>query len=464
MNYLYKYPITTILFSLLMFTANAQHELGVHFMEDIWQSGQTNPAFMNDQKVVIALPSVYARFYHSGFTFEDAFRENGDELSFNLDNAITALEDKNDLNVNLNIDVLGVALRFDDIQVGLSWSVKGNAYTQYTRETLDLFWNGNADYVGRTANINPEFQFTAYNEIGLSGAYNWQDKFTFGTKIKYLTGISDTSTDGDNTLSLTTSDDVYQISYDSDFSFRRAGFSQAADFAELTENDFSLYNLNDLTGGNNGFGIDLGVTANLIDRLTLSVAVTDLGRISWKNETYEYNSKGIYTYEGLDLFDYVSSDTLDSDRLADDFEQVLDTIAEILDIRSTASDGYTTSLNTKAYLSGSYEVLDDLTIGALIYIENANKSTQPGFALSARKKFGKWFTLGASYAFRSQRFDNLGLNAVAHLGPVQIYAVSDNIAPLFKPLDSKNYNFRVGLNLAFGRISDTKSQTSELTR
>ncbi len=445
--------LLTPLLAVFILSANAQQELSVHFMDDIWQSASTNPALMNHKKIVVALPSAYGNLYHSGFTFNDAFRQVDNGLSLNLDNAINRLKDDNILQTNLNLDALGVAVRLrDDVQVGLSWSVKGNAFVNYTPETLDLIWNGNAQYIGETVDIAPDFQFMVYNEIGLSGAYNWQNKFTFGAKLKYLTGISDVSTVGDNRLALTTSDDVYQTTFDTDFTFRRAGFDAVSDIAELVNDELSLYDFNNVSGKNSGFGIDLGVTANLIDRLTLSAAIIDLGSINWSNNAHEYTSRGTHTYEGIDLFSFASADSFNTDGLTAEFEQVLDSISQILDIRTGADDSYRTALPTKAYLSGSYQIQDDLTVGALLYIENYRQNTVPGLTLSARKKFGRWFTLGATYALRSQRFDNFGLNALAHLGPVQIYAVSDNVAPLFNPFNSKNFNLRVGLNLAFGRM------------
>lgn len=444
--------IFTLLFSLFIFTANAQQELGLHFMDDIWQASQTNPAMMNDHRITVALPGVAAGFYHPAFSINDALHKRNGSTVINLDDIVPELEDHNQLFTGFQADMVAAAYRFGGIQAGVSWSVRGSAYADYTREAIDVLWNGNAPYIGETVNVAADFQFTLYNEIGISGAYNWKDKLTFGAKIKFLNGFSDLSTDrNEQILSLETADDVYQSSFTTDFVFRRAGFPSVDGAYELL-NGLQLYDFN--IDGNSGFGFDVGITANLIDKLTLSAAVIDLGRLNWDTEVYEYATLGKYNYGGLDLFSYSSADTIDSDRLTQDLEQIADTIGAILDINIVSSESYTTPLHTRGYLSGSYELMDDLTIGALFYMENTPLGTQPGFALSARKQFGKWVTVGASYAMRNKGFNNLGLNATGHLGPLQIYLASDNIAAAVNPYGSKNFNFRGGINLLFGKIKE----------
>ena len=70
--------------------------------------------------------------------------------------------------------------------------------------------------------------------------------------------------------------------------------------------------------------------------------------------------------------------------------------------------------------------------------------------------------LGATYAFRSERLDNLGLNATLLLGPVQLMAATDNIITVFRLEDSHSANLRVGLNLLFGKIKREAAATGSL--
>ncbi len=251
---------------------------------------------------------------------------------------------------------------------------------------------------------------------------------------------------------LETDEDVYQSAFTTDYVFRRAGFPEVDGAYDILNGlqviDFSS------EGGNTGFGFDLGITANLTDKLTLSASIIDIGSITWKTDTYEYTTRGKYNYGGLDLFSYSNADTLNTQLLTEDLERIADELTDKLDIRNTTEPGYsyTTPLHTRGYLSGTYQLMDDLTVGALFYFDNTRIGTQPGFAISARKPFGKWVTAGATYAVRNGRFNNLGVNATGHFGPLQIYLATDNIIGAVNPLGSKNVNLRLGFNLVFWEI------------
>lgn len=453
MDYRLKAIIFPLLFLLSIIKVQAQQELGLHFVDDIWQVSQTNPAKMNDHRLVVALPGATAGFYHPAFSINDALPTRSGTTYINLDEIVPALDDNNQLLAGFQGDIIGAAYRMGDFQIGASWSVRGNAYADYTREAIDVLWNGNGDYVGETVNVAAVFQFTSYNEIGISGAYSWRDKISVGAKFKLLNGFSDFSTDrNDQVLSLETADDVYQSAFTTDYVFRRSGFPTVDGAYELL-NGLQVYNFNNQSG-NTGFGFDVGVTANLTDKLTLSASVIDLGSLTWKTDAYEYTTRGKFNYGGLDLFSYSSADTLNTQLLTEDLERIADDLTDKLEIRNTTEPNYSysTPLHTRGYFSGTYELMDDLTVGALFYFENTRLGTKPGFAISGRRPFGKWVTLGATYAMRNGRFNNLGLNATGHFGPLQVYVVSDNIAAAVNPYGSKNVNLRVGFNLVFGEI------------
>jgi len=452
MDYRLK-AILPLFFLLLIIKVEAQQELGLHFVGDIWQASQTNPAMMNEHRLVIALPGAAAGFYHPAFSINDALPTRSGTTFINLDEVIPTLDDNNQLLAGFQGDIIGAAYRFGDFQLGASWSVRGDAYADYTREAIDVLWNGNGGYIGETVNVAAIFQFTAYNEIGISGAYSWRDKISIGAKIKLLNGFSDFSTDReDQILTLETADDVYQSAFSTDYVFRRAGFPIVDGAYDLLRG-LQVYNFN-TQSGNTGLGFDLGLSANVTDKLTLSASVIDLGSLTWKTDTYEYTTRGKFNYGGLDLFSYSSADTLNTTLLTEDLESIADELTDRLEIRdSTEPDySYTTPLRTRGYLSGTYQLMDDLTLGALFYLENTQLGTQPGFAISGRRPFGKWVTLGASYAMRNGRFNNLGLNATGHFGPLQVYVASDNIAAVVNPYGSKNANLRVGFNLVFREI------------
>ena len=75
----------------------------------------------------------------------------------------------------------------------------------------------------------------------------------------------------------------------------------------------------------------------------------------------------------------------------------------------------------------------------------------PAIAVSARKEFGKVFSLGTVYSIKKNTYNNLGMNLGLRLGGIQFYALTDNILAVFDPLNARSVNARLGLNLAFGK-------------
>jgi hypothetical protein len=54
-----KFKITLLLSALFFFqNTQAQQEMGLHSMTDVWNANQTNPAFMPAYKFVVGLPSI----------------------------------------------------------------------------------------------------------------------------------------------------------------------------------------------------------------------------------------------------------------------------------------------------------------------------------------------------------------------------------------------------------------------
>ncbi|MCA1746644.1 MAG: DUF5723 family protein, partial [Bacteroidales bacterium] len=69
---------------------------------------------------------------------------------------------------------------------------------------------------------------------------------------------------------------------------------------------------------------------------------------------------------------------------------------------------------------------------------------------SANMHIAEHFHASVSWSLLNNSFMNAGLG-VAYTGMgVQMYAVSDNVVGLFRPLDTRSINLRLGMNLMFG--------------
>ena len=70
-------------------------------------------------------------------------------------------------------------------------------------------------------------------------------------------------------------------------------------------------------------------------------------------------------------------------------------------------------------------------------------------SIGGNYQVAEFLRLGATYSIEDNEFSNLGLNASLHVGPVQVYAITNNILTAFRPLDANYQTARLGVNLVF---------------
>ncbi len=431
------------LFFILFFAStvcalSAQQELSLHFLRNTWQSSKTNPAFMTEHKVHYGLPGLYFNIAHTGPSYNDVVvTSTTGENVLDISRVLKSLSNNNQLFTNFEVETTSVSFGIKNIRFSFNHAMKFNAFLDYPKDLVELAWNGNAQFIDETIEIGPDFQAFAYNEFGLGAAMKFLN-VTAGARVKILTGIGDVSSDRTD-ASLYTDPDIYQLTFTTDYRINSSSFlayDQDGDFSL----DFGEFSFDKITTPNLGVAVDLGATINL-KNIKIAASIIDLGAIKWSENTKNYTSRGAYTYEGLDVSDIINDDDVS-------FEETLDTLQEIFDFTETTGS-YSTMLPTKVYLSGTYRVNDMFKVGGLFYSEIYRGTIFPAFATSASVNIGKILSVGAVYAIRNKTYDNVGLNATVKFGPVQLFAVTDNIISVFQPYDSRNVNARFGLNMAF---------------
>ena len=437
----------TFFFVLAFNICFAQNNLSLHFMQDIWQSNQTNPAILTNQKFTVALPSIGFNLNHTGASFNDLIITNSEGVKvLNAAPILSQLKTDNFIGTGLSVQTLGFAVRLGDFQIGLQHGTKVHSFLDYPSTLAKLIWEGNAQYIGETVLFGPDFSFFSYSELALSGAYQLGN-LSIGGRIKYLNGLGDISTVR-NEISVYTEPEAFDLTFQTDLLINSSSFLDIQGLTDLTV-DFSDISFGKLFTKNTGLAFDLGAQLQVNDQLILSASVTDVGKINWKENVKNYQSEGSFTYEGLDITQIIRADSVS-------FEGTLDTLDQLLDFTET-NESYSTSLPTRFYLSGLYQLNDRWQLGAMVFGErvptassgNINEKINPAFALSGRAIINEYVSVGAVYSYRNNDFTNLGLNLRVAYGPVQFYALTDNIAGAFLPLNNRKTSGRLGLNLVF---------------
>ncbi len=433
---------------LLLFVGFSQNligqDLGLYFMNNVWQSNKLNPSSLTEQKFIFSFPSITASAGTSGINYNKIVTTNAEGLKvINADDLINQLEDQNHVWTSLDVETFNLAFGIKDLRFFVSHAVRSNLMATFPKDLAEFALQGNGQFLGEELNIAPRLRLNAYSELAIGGAIKLS-KVTLGAKIKLLGGIGNVSTKY-NRASIHTDDaGIYDLTLTSEYEINAAG---AASFEGLdSPGGSTVFEILDspfgqlLFGNNTGIGLDLGATFEVNDNLTLSASMIDMGTIGWNKNVQNYKSKGTYVFNGFDAIDVID----DADGL---FNQVGDTLSDIFSFQST-NNKYSTSTPMRTYLGAQYKFAKIGRVGALLHTRHINGQTLSGIAINGGIELGKILSVGVvvSHAYSST---NLGLNGALKLGPVQLFASSDNILAVTNPTNHNLVHARLGMNLVF---------------
>jgi hypothetical protein len=165
-------------------------------------------------------------------------------------------------------------------------------------------------------------------------------------------------------------------------------------------------------------------------------------------------TKAQYLFSGFDV-----------NQLLDDnsgyLRQQLDSLETKFEMTETPSDSYTTSLPSRYYLAGRYELVRNLSVGTLFFGESFRERFSAGMTVSVNKDFGNWLSTSLTYTVSNRSYNNIGVGLSFNLSPVQLYILGDNL--LMAPVtmigggslndyvnNSQLLTVRAGLNFVFG--------------
>ena len=430
------------------FTGSSQTEGTMYFMNSLPQTIYLNPAFVPKYKVSVGIPgsSIFINYSNSGFRYNDIIKKDGDAIIADLDKLYSNLKEKNYITQAAQVDAFRISLKVSP-RIYLTYNSTAKIYNRQMlpKDLVGIFIKGNAPFIGSSATLAPEAESMALVEHALGGAYTVNKDLVIGARIKWYKGIVNGTTHT-STFNLTVDEANYALTLEGEMDVRTSGIHGGDDFD--FENDYRNYLKN------NGFGIDLGATYRFFDRINVSLSITDLGYIKWTNDTYGYildPDKARYTFSGIDLNEVLNGN--------DDYlSGVSDSLENYFKPEEKTIGSYSTTMPTKIYLGGNYEIRRNFTAGIVAYSEIFNGRTSIGTTLGLTKNFGKRFTASGTYTISNNSYNNIGLGTSLNLPPFQLYLVGDNILTaafsgkeLNKFINNTQvFNLRIGLNLVFG--------------
>jgi len=443
----------------------------LYLMQNVPQSNQLNPAIQPECKVFLGFPglsSIYVNYANNGFTYNDIIKDGTglqkDSLVVDINSFHDALQSTNTIVNQLDYTFFSLGIRAKKMFFTLDVSSKIDSRLGFDKGLVSFLKNGNAGYMGRTANLGAiGLEGTAYNEVALGVSKQVTEKLTVGIKAKMLLGVANMYMD-DSDLSVYTSEsgDLVRLR-----SKQVMKVSMPLEITEELDPDGTQYiddidfNDDDLdatffSGTNNkGFAFDLGATYQFDEKTTFYASVLDIGGIKW-NDSYELYQDASFDWKGGDWSQSGNSNDPNYREIEDVMEDLTDSIADSFRFRDKTGS-YSRALPTKVYLGGAYKLNERVNVGAVSRTEIYNGKLRPSLTLSANTRVIRNFSASLSYSMVNNSYNNVGVGIAAKLGPFQIYAVSDNVLAM-NPNTAQTANMRFGMNMMFGCRKKTKKK------
>gem|GEM_PF-401605 len=393
----------------------------------------------------IFLPSIAIGFSQNGPSLYDLIKQDAAGGYFINFSQEENLEDTNPYRGATTVSTLGVSVNIKNWNFSIGHSARVIGSLNFPKDTYTLLKDGNAKFIGQEVSVGVALQGTSFNQYSLGVSYG-TSAARVGVRTKFLTGSSDVSTE-EFGVRLFTDDDIYQLRFSNNYIINS---SSLFTFNDLEDFSFDIDNrlVNSLFTKNIGIGFDIGMSFKISDESMVAVSVYDIGKITWKNDVTNYKSKGGFSFDGLDIANYIGNESV---------VELRDSLLNLLEFDET-QESYTSSLPLQFNISFLHHLNDKVDLDAAFNLANFNSFSFYNLRLGAFYKINKQARLGVSYSYNQQEIINLGLSGVFTLGPLQLFARTDNLLGVINPIKNGYTNGFIGLNLLFGAPDDIESQ------
>ena len=499
---LWSSKLIGVFFIMLVCTlsANAQFLRTSYFMEGTHYRQQLNPA-LTPTKGYFNLPvigAVNATVGSTSLGYQDIIDiiDDGDDF-YTKPDFMNRLKDNNKLNVNFSTEILSAGWykgkNFWSFNIGLRTDIGANlTKNMFTflneMETVEENWrNSNYDISGQQLNIN------AYTEIGLGLSRQINNRLTVGARVKALLGIGNMELKLNRVaMSANLPSDQQINQWSSESYWNSMTPSQAAQAAQELKDKFNNYHANLTVGAElkssfkglelqeeegkdyvtdfdfdsgklgiagYGFGIDLGASYKILDNLTVSASVLDLGFISWSKSSTKIASANP---DPIDIKGSTYANMVDPNnpntvmnavnQLQNDAQGYMDRVTngDVLDYDmlqlevSDAKESRKSRLASILVLGAEYGFFNNkLAVGVLSTTRFVQPDALTELTFSANYRPKSWFNVALSYSAIQSAGKSFGLGL--KLGP--LFVGTDY---MFLGKNSNSVNGFVGVSIPLG--------------
>ena len=370
--------------------------------------------------------------------------------SISAEEFLNGLSTNNKLAMNLDMSILSAGFRawggFNTIDIGL----RSHTALNIPKDMLEFMKVGQSGPTTVYDMGDMGMSSANYVEVALGHSRQITDKLRVGAKVKFLLGGMYADMSLKNTH-VTLSEKEWIVSANGEMNLAGKGMTVPEKDGGLVDFDNIEYDSPGLSGF--GLGIDLGATYEVIDNLTVSAAIKDLGFIGWTNNTYASTNNEAWRFDGFENLTF--SDDKEEDKLENQLDALGDEFEDYANLhRRSTGEKLSKALAATLVVGAEYALpmYDKLSFGLLSPSRFNGPYTWSEGRLSANVSPLSWLEGGVNVAVSS-----FGTSAgwILNLHPkgFSIFLGMDclvgKVNPQFIPVNNANASFSCGFNVTF---------------
>lgn len=427
-----------------------QQNQQLYQMHYLGESNFLNPAVQSECEVFFGLPiisSFHFNYANSGFSYRQLVENTSDSTSqLLIDRRVKRLGLRTLIGTELHFTWLAVGYKYSNYYIAFSIIEKNNIPITLSKDVFTLPWRGNTPFEGDYASSRGTAIYAMhYREYALgvskkTGLVNY-----IGVKGKLLYGKLNAATPRSN-VSLYTDPSYFPLTLQGE-----ARMNTSAPILIDEENGY----INDITYDesaniiemifnrkNWGIAFDAGFIQQVNEKTSISGSIVDLGFIRWRSHVNNLYTSEEFNYQGILV----------------DTGRVIESIRDSVTVEVTQNP-YITMLPLKLYLGADYSLTDRIALRGLTSAVVYRTKLVPALTLGIDYNPFGHFHLVSSYSLMYRAFNIAGFGFSLGRGPIQFYAITDNVVGMIWPLSTRNLNIRFGINLNFGcKIKEEKPE------
>ncbi|AZQ59000.1 hypothetical protein EJ994_09325 [Maribacter sp. MJ134] len=451
----------------------AQNKQLLYDFSEIPQSLMVNPGVETDFRWYGGVPLLSGVFGYGGSNaaaVNDIFAVDGLDINDKVRNRlVNRLGPSDELSGNVQLEFLNVGFRSSDPDIFYSFGayLEFDNISYWPQDYAILLFEGNANQLNRRFNLGDlSMRGSIVNVFHFGINKNIDKDLTIGVRGKIYSGILDYNSTGNKGYLVNTEgqNNILNTTLSADLKLRSSGFGDLDNAAD-DDNVASALVKRALFGGDLGLGVDLGFSYHLSERTVITGSVLDLGFMYHSGDTQSYSLEGNASVEGIEINILEEFGNLNRDF----WQDLVDEVEELVPFESS-NKAYVTFRPTKINASlrhdfgkpiGSQENCDCSvtafssnartryrnSAGVHVYAINRPRGPQAAVTGFYLRRLGNIMALKATYTADKFSATNLGLGVSLQAGPVNLYAMADNLLS-YQNIAASNYaSFQLGLNI-----------------